>query len=1173
MRNEYTAWSETLKIVSQMQYNELTDWQEYTIDGLRRMSEDQEFVHQIDLMASDKEHSKIEHLPMIYSKQWLGYAIVDTTGIPVYCSTDIDINSICQAIDFSNNSPLNNFHIAIDSTADETYIIVVYPVMRDSQTIVSLAIIVKPDVRLFPLLTSLPENRINVASQIFFCDDSLIYNIVDNIFFVHRTGVKQGSLTAAIRDVAAGSKFDMQVLDEADGRLLVNIQRMPYGSWVLVSSVRVADMRNSLANALLLGLLVAIALSLLVIILTSIFRRHLHHGILLNLQRRQATLQAHTRELQTVLTNISDAILTTDHNGTIWVANDVALSLTGFKRHQIIGHNIMSIFNISDAKTRTPYDNLINEAISRHERFVIPDDTMLTQSDGGILPIRGTMQPLFNNYKRFSGMVVTFADNSTLYYRQRTLEQGFDGFSTIIDRNPHPIIIYSEKDFRFQFVNQAAAEIMGYTKEEIMKTDVLQMTSPQLTVLMRDSQPEVHNHLLEMSQWEVLTKSGDKIMLRKSSFPLVLNGQPCRYVLFTKYSDADHNPTEQSLTQAHYKKMIELLPDAIYVQRVNGKITYVNQRMLTLIGAQSASQLINKQADMLYGDNVYDSIRMQVQKIVTNQQQSIETEREMRKIDGTSFVALITGVPFVENDEMYVQMIVRPKNTGTADINTITDNGYSQLADIGGLQIWQLDDNFNIVYTNVVLQRFVGEHGQQLLNGRNWINLFQPDDRDNRIRYQSEMCEHREAFQTEARLLAADGNYYWVLISATPNFDTLGRYIGYIGYIININRRRQAEIDMEKAKTEAEESSRLKSAFLATLSHEIRTPMNAIIGFADLLKMNLKTDNADYYLSAIQQNGYNLLSIITDTIEVSKIDTNQISVNQETFNVTDVVTDTFARYEHPQNSNIVMMFNNMLPNQLTIMSDKFKVKQILSHLLDNAVKYTQSGTVTLDAQTDTGQLIFVIADTGIGVDSRDCNRVFEKFYRVKNSNTMELRGAGLGLSICKAYTEILGGTINFESTLDVGTIVTVTLPCRQVEMHHEQPKVKFAERKGTILIAEDDEFNAVYISTILESEGYTVRIVYDGESAVNAVHDNPDIKLVLMDLQMPVMDGAEALNQIRTLNSTLPVIAQTCFTVSEFRHKMTNGNFDDVLAKPIRKEQLIQIVDKYYNGRSEGSES
>lgn len=379
---------------------------------------------------------------------------------------------------------------------------------------------------------------------------------------------------------------------------------------------------------------------------------------------------------------------------------------------------------------------------------------------------------------------------------------------------------------------------------------------------------------------------------------------------------------------------------------------------------------------------------------------------------------------------------------------------------------------------------------------------------------------------------------------------------------------------LEKAKAKAEESDKLKTAFLTNLSHEIRTPMNAIIGFSELLNhKDIGTVERAEYIEIITKSGNNLVSIIDDLIEMSKIDSNQVVPNLTSVNIDDCVREIFesVKITIPKAKKIDFILRKQGENlPYCLFTDVVKLKQILFNLLTNAIKFTAIGHVTLSYEWNKrkNQLEFFIEDTGLGIEKRNQEFIFERFRRVDSDYSIRVGGLGLGLAITKAYVELLGGKIVLKSDIGKGSKFKFYLPVifdkreegllEKIEVIKED--VGSAIKSKTILIAEDDNINFLLFEKIMKESNYKIIRAKDGEEAVLFFKENPEIDLVLMDIKMPRMSGYEALKEIKAYNSNAIVVAQTAFSSSDEIEKIKQEGFDAYITKPINKEKLFDTI-------------
>ena len=394
----------------------------------------------------------------------------------------------------------------------------------------------------------------------------------------------------------------------------------------------------------------------------------------------------------------------------------------------------------------------------------------------------------------------------------------------------------------------------------------------------------------------------------------------------------------------------------------------------------------------------------------------------------------------------------------------------------------------------------------------------------------------------------------------------------YIGNLFEENLSQKKELI--DAKIKAEESDHLKSSFLANLSHEIRTPMNAINGFTDLMMTTSLTDEEKQeYLKVIDKSGKNLVSIIDDLIEMSKIDSNQITPNLATTNLNTLVHEVYEtiKITIPKTKHVTLHIQETpTPPLRNIITDETKLKQILTNLITNGIKYTETGMVTFGFAIDETQqqIRFHIKDTGQGISEENQQYIFDRFKRVDTDLAIREGGLGLGLAITKAYIELLQGSISLTSTLGKGSEFSFTIPLEydRLPVLPSEPisavKKSQSGSAATVLIAEDDNINFLLLQKIMQIKEFTIIRAVNGQEAVTACLENPAIDVVLMDIKMPVMNGFQALEVIHTLRPDLPVIAQTAYASKEDEERIFSAGFTHYITKPLNKERLFAIIEE-----------
>jgi two-component system CheB/CheR fusion protein len=355
---------------------------------------------------------------------------------------------------------------------------------------------------------------------------------------------------------------------------------------------------------------------------------------------------------------------------------------------------------------------------------------------------------------------------------------------------------------------------------------------------------------------------------------------------------------------------------------------------------------------------------------------------------------------------------------------------YRNLANSGTALIWTSGTDKLCNFFNNPWLNFTGRTLEQE-TGNGWAEGVHPDDLDSCIQTFITAFDKREPFEMEYRLMHVSGEYRWLLDMGTPNYNLNGEFIGYIGHCFDINDRKKMETELLVSKEKAEESDRLKSAFLANMSHEIRTPLNSIIGFSDLLlDPDFGQDQRDEFIRMIGASGNNLLNIINDIIDLSKIESGQISFKISRLSIQKLIGDIQKEYSYRAvEKGIELRLDPSTSNLKDIYfeSDELRLKQILINFVGNAIKFTEKGYIEIGFRIEENRIEFYVKDTGIGIPEEYHEKIFERFRQVDSSYTRKYGGNGLGLAISKSLAELLGGEIWMESEVGKGSTFFFTI--------------------------------------------------------------------------------------------------------------------------------------------------
>ena len=446
--------------------------------------------------------------------------------------------------------------------------------------------------------------------------------------------------------------------------------------------------------------------------------------------------------------------------------------------------------------------------------------------------------------------------------------------------------------------------------------------------------------------------------------------------------------------------------------------------------------------------------------------------------------------------------------------------------------------------------------------------------------------EHNDYFAKRSEALLKDGFYERNIVIKGCNNDYItlsthsvvvktesGDEIGSLTVYNDITSMSRDMEEMLKANIECEAENKLKAGFLAVISHEIRTPLNGVVGFANLLlEENLSKEDRRNYVEHINYNSEKLLQIISDIIDLSKLSSSQIEITYEESSLSEIVkaveNDAKIVIKRTDKPIILNVRNNFGAVNDMIFTDRIWLRRVLNHLLDNAIKFTLNGSIDFIYSLEKGMIYFTVKDTGIGINKENLDRIFDEFKQEFAGHHRPFAGLGVGLTLAKEVVGKMGGKITVKSEKEIGSEFTFYIPYRPAGeksrstmkvVKNDSPKATFWRNKKC-LVVDDNKDVLFYLKRVLVDTGITVLTANSGIEAIEFVKTDPAIDIVLLDIQMPEMNGIEVTKKIKKIRSNLPIIAQTAFAFDDDLAQILETGCDACLIKPIRRDHLITIM-------------
>jgi PAS domain S-box-containing protein len=913
-----------------------------------------------------------------------------------------------------------------------------------------------------------------------------------------------------------------------------------------------------------------------------------------------------TEQLQNTLENTPNvAIQFYDERGRITYWNNASTRIYGWTKEEALGKTLDELIW---SKEQAEEFLSILQKIKETKQAVGPFESKFHRKDGteGWILSTTFVIPSETGSDTFVCMDVEITEQKKAY---EELNQQKELFKTLIETSNVAILHYSGE--KVLFCNEYLTKLTGYSREEVY-------SMPSWNLVHPDQREAVKNNLLRRLSGEpvpshyeikILCKDGSAKWVDYSVNLVEFEG---KIIAFGTGVDI----TERKLNEEVIKIQNTLANALLESPTLNKFFEIVRNELSKLIDTKNLFvAFYDERTDELYSPFEWDEkmdapVRWSAQKSLTgkvvHEKRTIFLKRkeideliekgEIERIGSPAEVWL--GVPLFVEGEVYGAIVVQSYDNPNAyderskqllemvashfSSSIIRKREHEELVKLSraveksqvGVVITNRDGiieyvnpkfceitrysadeligrNPRILQSGYHTKEFYKNLWDTILSGRDWVGEF--------------------------RNKRKGGELYWDRGLISPITDETGKITHFVGIKEDITEQKRLIEELVKAREKAQESERLKTAFLANVSHEVRTPLNSIIGFAQVLDtQDLNKEEVKRFASIILKRGNDLLDLFNEILDLSLIESNQLKISPKKVNINSILYDVYSNFllnPKVKEKQIDLRIGKIFPEDFEFSTDPLRLKQILSNLVENGIKFTKRGYVEFGGTIENeNTLSFYVKDTGIGIPASKFNTIFERFQQIDSDFiTREYEGTGLGLPLCKGLVNLLGGRIWLESTVGEGTTFYFTISSLEMKPEREKGiEMKIVEtpkqlegQSFVFLVGEDDYLNYLLLEKMLQ-RNFNCEVLYGatGKDVLNILKERKNIDLILLDLRMPVMDGFTAFQEIKKLDPTVPVIAVTAYAYSEDRKKAIDMGFDEYIVKPIMINDMLAKINQ-----------
>ncbi len=874
----------------------------------------------------------------------------------------------------------------------------------------------------------------------------------------------------------------------------------------------------------------------------------------------------------------ADSFMVLDKEFNIVYVNKSACKLTGYDASELLKMQYPSLFSDKEISQRP----ITNNDIELGETIIVERELLRADKATIDVEIRSKMLLNGNYLSIIRDITSRVLIRKQLEKKNLELKQTYEKVINSENKYKHlfkniPIGIFTANDQgKIESINAQMVEILGSSSPQAsMQFNLFTLPTLGGTELLNDLKECLYNGKTFFKQYEYTSMWNKKSYLKTHMLPFKRKGRTCILAIVEDYSKQHESEARlRILSQG-----VNNSPASIVVTNAQGKIVFVNKKYTEVTG-YSFDELQGKTPGILNSNFHNKKFYEKMWTTIHNGKEWVGEFRNKKK-NGEIFwesamistlkdeKGQITNFMAIKEDITNKKAVEKELKFKTQQLTGLVDNTPDSICFKGENGEWVLANNAVLSVFGLEGVDYQGRSNEELATlSESATNYLMEDLKSDDLAWQK-----KGLLKFETEIIKSDKEKITLEVIKFPLFHTTGERKGMVSIGRDVTSRKKHEHELKEAKERAEEADTLKSAFLANMSHEIRTPLNAILGFSGLMAdYNLDKDSVTRFINIIQVNGKQLLTIIDDILLVSKLQVNQIKVVTAEFELEQVFSKLHQHYTQElsilSEKKIELRIRRGEKNsQVVVKTDRDKFQQIFSKLIRNAIKFTTEGMVEFGFDLkENEQIVFYVKDTGEGISEEKQEIVFKRFRQADDSTTREYGGTGLGLSIVKGLIDLLGGDLWLESEKDKGTTFYFTIPLELIEVNEmpvieEKDIINWASKK--LLIVDDVDESLLLLTEVLKPSGIQVFTASAGAQAVQLFKENPDIDLVLMDIQLPGMNGIETTTKIKKINPNVPIIMQTAFGQDGYEQKREDLGCEDILFKPINFENLFAKLKRF----------